>query len=90
MEQKWKSWSFNKKVVVGLVVAVIGFNLMVNLQFFTVIINRFLGVMTPFIIGVAIAYLLAKPIEKMKKLYDKRKSKFVKKRAHTLAVWILF
>ena len=49
-------------------------------------IGNFLEVISPFLIGILISYLLYTPCRKIENLYLKSKSKFMKKRARGLAI----
>lgn len=48
--------------------------------------GNFLGVISPFLIGILISYLLYTPCRKIENLYLKSKSKFMKKRARGLSI----
>lgn len=48
--------------------------------------GNFLGVISPFLIGILISYLLYTPCRKIENLYLKSKSKFIKKRARGLSI----
>lgn len=53
-------------------------------------IKGFLALITPFLIGIIIAYLLYVPCKKMEKALKKSKSKFYMKRARGLSVLIVY
>ena len=50
------------------------------------VLNTFFGVISPFLIGIFIAYLLYMPSRKFEELYTKTKIKFIAKKARTLSV----
>ena len=90
MEQKWQSFSIYKKGLLILLLAIVGYNVVVNMHIFTGILGRFFNVLAPFTIGIAIAYFLSRPIVKFSGLYEKSKLQFVQKKAHALAVISVF
>lgn len=90
MEQKWKSFSIYKKGLLILLLAIIGYNVVVNMHIFTGILGEFFRILTPFVIGTAIAYLLSRPIIKFAAFYEKCNARFVKKKAYVLAVISVF
>lgn len=49
-------------------------------------VGNFLGVISPFLIGILISYLLYTPCRKIENLYLKSKSKFMRKRARGLSI----
>lgn len=49
-------------------------------------VKNFLSVISPFLVGILISYLLYTPCRKIENLYIKSKSKFVKKRARGLSI----
>lgn len=49
-------------------------------------IEKFFSILSPFFVGIFIAYLLFMPCKKMEKLYEKSKSKLVRKKARTLSI----
>jgi len=90
MEQKWKNFSIYKKGLLLLLLAIIGYNVVVNMHVFTRVVREFFRIITPFVIGAAIAYLLSRPIVKLTIFYEKSNAQFVKKKAHILAVISIF
>jgi len=90
MEQKWQGFSIYKKGFLLLLLAVVGYNVVVNMHIFTGILRRFFTIVSPFIIGIAIVYLLSRPIVKIAGFYEKSRFRFVKKKAHVLAVITIF
>ncbi len=53
-------------------------------------INNFIGVITPFLAGALLAYLLYIPASRLEKIFLKSKRKFFKKRARRLSVLVTY
>jgi len=82
MQEKWKEFSLYKQ---GLILIVIVF-LSTNLGAFLGVLASFMSILTPFIIGIFIAYFLSRPVIKLEKRFEKSGSTFVRKKAHVLSV----
>lgn len=50
-------------------------------------VRRFLGIIAPFLVGFALAYLLQIPCIKIEQRFQASSKKFLQKRARTLSVW---
>lgn len=53
-------------------------------------INNFIGVITPFLAGALLAYLLYIPASRLERIFSKSKHKFFKKRARRLSVLVTY
>lgn len=78
--KKWTYW-----FLLGVALIVI-YKALDNFQDVFGVVGRFLSLLSPFFVGLFIAYLLYLPCRKIESLYRKRKSKFVQKRARSLSV----
>jgi len=63
--------------------------LVTEVRFFGEVTSRFYGIITPFIMGGVIAYILNMPCSSIQRLLDKSKRKFIKKRSRGLSVLLL-
>ena len=78
--KKWLYWFF-----LGLALICI-YKILDNYQNVMDVLHTFFGVISPFLIGIFIAYLLYMPSRKFEELYRKTKIKFISKRARGLGV----
>ena len=78
--KKWLYWFF-----LGLELICI-YKILDNYQNVMDVLHTFFGVISPFLIGIFIAYLLYMPSRKFEELYRKTKIKFISKRARGLGV----
>lgn len=79
----WKKWIYWFLLGVAIIIvykALDSFGDVMN------VIGKFFSILGPFFAGIFIAYLLFMPCKKIEKLYEKSKSKLVKKKARTLSV----
>lgn len=53
-------------------------------------INSFLSIISPFFVGIFIAYLLYIPCKKTENFFEKFKSKFIKKRSRTISILVVY
>jgi len=90
VDQKWQSFSLYKKGFFIILLALISYNVVINTHLLTHLLNQFLTVITPFIIGLAIAYLLARPVMKLSVVYEKSTVRLSQKKAHLLSVISVF
>ena len=78
--RKWLYW-----FCLGLALICI-YKILDNYESVMGVLNTFLGVISPFLIGIFIAYLLYMPSRKFEELYTKTKIKFIAKKARILSV----
>lgn len=90
MFKNFKDKSLYQQIWLIAVELVLLYLIIVNLDQIFGGIRTFLGVVSPFIMGAAIAYLLNKPALGIQYIYDKSGSAWVKKNAFTLAVISVF
>lgn len=83
----WNEWIIR---FVFLMLVIIGYRVVSNYQEIFAIIKGFVNVLSPFILGFALAYLLNGAQERIKKLLAKTKNKFIIKNKHGLSVFILY
>jgi len=71
---------------VGIIIA---FRLISEIAFFSSIVGEFWGVITPFLAGLVVAYILNLPCSSIQKLLLKTNVKFIQKRSRIISVFIL-
>lgn len=91
MENKnrnWTKWLFWFSLAIA-VVAV--YKVLDKFEAITAGIKSFLGVISPFLVGILIAYILYVPCQKVEQLYKKvKKPKFINKKARALSVLTVY
>lgn len=90
LKNNWKKWVY--WFILGVAIIIV-YKLLDNFPDIMGCIKTFLEVISPFFIGVLIAYLLYIPSRKIENIYRKSKSKIVNKKARTLSiatVYIIF
>lgn len=78
--KKWISWFI---FAVGIIIV---YNLIDNFTEVKLFVGNFMTVLTPFLIGILIAYLLYFPCKSIEKMYGKIKVKFINKKRRSFAV----
>jgi len=90
MWEKFKEKSLYQQIAIIVIeIALLGL-IILNLDRIMGGIGNFISVISPFIMGAAIAYLLNKPALSFQKIYEKSGSKWIKKKAQTLSVVTVF
>ena len=77
IKNNWKKWLY--WFVLGVALICI-YKILDNYENVMGTLNTFFGVISPFLIGIFIAYLLYMPSRKFEELYGKIKIKFISKR----------
>ena len=83
IKNNWKKWVYWFTLGVALICI---YKILDNYENVMEVLHTFLGVISPFLIGVFIAYLLYMPSKKFEELYGKIKIKFISKKARGLGV----
>ena len=83
IKNNWKKWVYWFTLGVALICI---YKILDNYGNVMEVLHTFLGVISPFLIGVFIAYLLYMPSKKFEELYGKIKIKFISKKARGLGV----
>lgn len=83
IKHNWKRWLYC--FFLGLALICI-YKILDNYENVMGVLNTFFGVISPFLIGIFIAYLLYMPSRKFEELYTKTKIKFIAKKARILSV----
>ena len=87
---KWKELSFYKQGLIIIAVVFILYNLSANINFMMNVINSFLRVITPVIIGCTMAYFLSRPVIYLEGVLNKSQTSFIRKRSQFFATIIIF
>lgn len=83
IKNHWKKWVYWFLLGVAIIVV---YKALDNFEQVTGAVNRFLNIVTPFFVGIFIAYLFYVPCKKIENIYLKAKNKFIKKRARGLSI----
>ena len=83
VKNNWKKWLYWFCLGVALICI---YKILDNYENVMGVIQTFFGVISPFLMGIFIAYILYMPSRKFEELYEKTKIKFVSKRARGLGV----
>ena len=87
LKNDWKKWLYWFGFAVAVIIV---YKALDNFSDVLNAISTFLSVLTPFFVGIFIAYLLYLPCKKFEEIYKKRKLKFVKKKARSLSVLTVY
>ena len=87
IKSHWHSWIFY--VTVGIVL-IIAFKALDSLGPLVTGVKEFLSIISPFLVGLLIAYLLYLPESKIEKLFKKSKKRLVKKHSRKLAILLTY
>ena len=90
MERQWQEYSMFKKGVILAIALFIAYLFATNMHALANMIRTFFVILAPFVTGIAIAYFLARPVMKFAAVYNQSGSKFVRRKAHVLAVITVF
>lgn len=82
--KKWLYWFI---LAVAIIIVYKAFD---NLGSIMGVVGKFFEIVTPFIVGIFISYLLYMPCKKIEIAYKKSKSKFVKKKARPLSILTVY
>ena len=82
--KKWMYWFW-----LGIAIIAV-YKLLDNFQDIMGVVQNFLQIISPFFIGILIAYLLYIPSRKIENTYKKSKSKILKKKARTLSITTVY
>lgn len=87
IKNHWKKWMYWFSL--GLSIIVI-YKALDNFGQVTETINKFLNIITPFFVGIFIAYLLYVPCKKIENIYLKTKNRFIKRKARGLSILTIY
>ena len=82
-EKKWKNWLYWFSLALAIIIV---FNLFNNFENFKAVVGNFLKILSPFLAGLLIAYILFLPTRGIEKKIEKSKVKFISKKARPLSV----
>lgn len=87
-DKNWAKWFFGFSLAIAIVVV---YKTLDNFGTITSTIKNFLGIITPFLIGLLIAYILYVPCKKVEETYKKvKKVKFIKRKARPLSILTVY
>ncbi len=79
----WKKWIYWFFLGVAIIVVYKAFD---NFEEIINMVGKFFGIISPFLVGIFIAYLVFMPCKKIEEIYRKSKIKFIRKKARSLSV----
>ena len=86
-ENSWKKWLYWFSFGVAIIIV---FNIFNNFDNLKQIIGNFFQILSPFLAGILIAYILYLPSRKIEKTLGKSKVKFIKTKARPISVIIIY
>ena len=87
VKNHWKKWLYWFLLGVAIIIV---FKLLDNFTDIMGVVGKFFDVISPFLAGIFIAYLLYMPCSKIEQAYKKSKPKFIKKRSRVLSVFTVY
>lgn len=87
IKNQWKKWLYWFFLGVAIIIV---YKLLDNYTDVMGTINKFLNIVTPFFVGIFVAYLLYIPCKKIEKIYEKSRLKLIKKRARSLSILTVY
>ena len=86
-ENSWKKWLYWFSFGVAIIIV---FNIFNNFDNLKQIIGNFFQILSPFLVGILIAYILYLPSRRIEKTLGKSKVKFIKNKARPISVIIIY
>lgn len=86
-EKKWKNWLYWFSLALAIIIV---FNLFNNFENFKAVVGNFLKILSPFLAGLLIAYILFLPTRGIEKKIEKSKVKFINKKARPVSVLLIY
>ncbi len=83
IKNHWKKWVYWFLLGVAIIIV---YKALDNLGDIIGVVGRFLSIISPFFVGILIAYLLYIPCQKLERTYKKSKNKIIKRRARALSI----
>lgn len=83
IKNHWKKWLY--WFLLGVAIIII-YKALDNLGDIIGVVGRFLSIISPFFVGILIAYLLYIPSQKLERTYKKSKKKIIKRKARALSI----
>lgn len=85
--QEWKKWI---KWFIFAIAVIVAYKSLENITSITDFFGNLISILTPFFIGVLIAYILYFPSRGIEKMLEKLKPNFIKKRARGISVLLIY
>lgn len=87
MKENWKKWLYWFSLGVAMIVV---FKMLDNFSSVSGGIGKFFEILSPFLVGVFIAYLLYMPCKRIEKFFSRSRVKLIKKKARGLSVLTVY
>lgn len=82
-----KKWLYWFSLALGIIII---FNLFNNFENIKIMVGNFFKVLSPFLIGILIAYILYLPCSKLERKINKTKSKFIKNHSRGMSIFAIY
>ena len=90
MEDIKQVWKKRLSLLITIITAIVIYKIIDNIGVVATWFKHLLGVLSPFWVGLLIAYILLIPCKKIEDLFKKSSNKFIKKRARGFSVFITY
>lgn len=87
IKNHWKKWLYWFLLGVAIIIV---YKALDNLGDIIGVVGRFLSIISPFFVGILIAYLLYIPSQKLERTYKKSKKKIIKRKARALSIATIY
>ncbi len=87
MEKKDRKWMYWFTLAVAIIIV---YNIFDNVESVTSFLGGLVDVLTPFLVGILIAYILYMPCKKIEEFFSKSKSKFIKNKSRGFAILTVY
>ncbi len=87
IRKNWRKWLYWFMLGVAIIIV---YKALDNFSNVVDIVGKFFSILTPFLVGIFIAYLLYMPCKKIEEIYIKSKSKIISKKARGLSILTVY
>lgn len=87
IKNHWKKWLYWFLLGVAIIIV---YKALDNFSNVMGVVGKFFEIITPFFVGIFIAYLLYMPCKKLEEIFRKAKSKFIRKKSRTLGILTVY
>ena len=87
IKSHWKAWTFCLSLAVTIIII---YKAIDSIGYIANFINGFMAVLSPFLVGILIAYLLYTPENKIEQDLKKSKKKFIRKKSRNISILITY
>lgn len=87
IKNNWKKWTYWFLLGVSIIIV---YKILDNFNNVMGVISTFLNILTPFFVGIFMAYLLYMPCKKIEEAYAKCRTKFISKKSRILSILTIY